>query len=181
VLDLWSKLLRELPDARLMLSGTFAADAGVRQRLLARFAARGIQPERLQLLTHRPFGDYLALHHEVDVLLDPFPFTGHTTTLHALWMGVVPLSLVGQTHVSRRPLSILSNLQLTELLAHTPEQYISIGRELCRDLDRLAELRATMRQRLLDSPLTDAKTFTSNLKAAYRQTWSRCASQPDRR
>jgi protein O-GlcNAc transferase len=173
VLELWSKLLRDVPRSRLIIAAPYLNDEAVLDALADRFAARGVDIDRLELLQHRQMSDYLALYHQADILLDPFPFTGHTTTLHALWMGVPPLSLAGNTHVSRRPVSILSNLKLTELLAHTPEEFLKIGRELCDDVDRLADLRATMRQRMQASPLLDAGTFTANLESAFRDVWSR--------
>ena len=74
-------------------------DAAVREKVSARFAARGIDAGRLELLDYRPIREFLALHQRIDLILDPFPFTGHTTTLHALWMGVPSLSLIRQTHV----------------------------------------------------------------------------------
>ena len=75
------------------------------------------------------------------MLLDAWPFTGHTTTMHALWMGVPVLTLAGRTHVSRRGMGIAGNLQLQQWVASSPPQWIERGKALCGDLDRLADLR----------------------------------------
>jgi predicted O-linked N-acetylglucosamine transferase (SPINDLY family) len=68
----------------------------------------------------------------------------------------------------------LSNLNLIELAAkQSDQQFVQIAVSLARDLDRLAELRRTLRQRMLESPLTDAPRFARNLEAAYRTAWQR--------
>ena len=71
--------------------------------------------------------EYLERYHDLDLCLDPFPFSGGTTTMDALWMGVPVITLAGRTAVGRGGVSILSNLGLTELIARTPEQYVEIA------------------------------------------------------
>jgi predicted O-linked N-acetylglucosamine transferase (SPINDLY family) len=68
------------------------------------------------------------------------------------------------------------NLGLPELIAPSPEQYVRIAAELANDLPRLANLRATLRDRMQASPLMDAPRFARNIEAAYREMWQRwCA------
>ena len=115
--------------------------------------------------------EYFAQYEQIDIALDTFPFRGGTTTCDALWMGVPVVSLVGQTAVGRGGLSLLSNVGLPELAAHTEDEYVSIAVELANDLPRLAELRATMRERMQASPLMDAPRFARNIEDAYRSMW----------
>jgi protein O-GlcNAc transferase len=103
--------------------------------------------------------------------LDTFPHAGGTTTCEALWMGVPVISLYGKTGVGRAGLSILSNVGLPELAAYTEDEYVKIALDLASDLPRLAELRATMRARILASLLRDAPRFARNVEEAYRAMW----------
>jgi len=68
--------------------------------------------------------------------------------------------------------SMLTCLGMTELIADTREDYVAIAVRLARDLGRLAALRAGLRERMANSPLTDAKRFTLNLEQAYREMWA---------
>jgi predicted O-linked N-acetylglucosamine transferase (SPINDLY family) len=166
----WSRLLRAVPQSRLLLH----APAGkARERVRGLLAGEGVAPERVLFADKRPVADYFRIYEQVDVALDPFPYGGGTTTFDALWMGVPVVSLAGQTAVGRGGLSILSNLDLAELVAHDPVQYVGIAAELAGDLPRLGGLRATLRERLQGSPLMDAPRFARNLEAAYRAMWQR--------
>src|SRR5687768_3119980 len=73
--------------------------------------------------------------------------------------------------VGRAGVSQLSNIRLTELIAKDQEQFIEIAAGLARDLPRLAELRATLRQRMAASPLCDQAGFARDIEAAYRMIW----------
>jgi protein O-GlcNAc transferase len=86
-------------------------------------------------------------------------------------MGVPVITLRAQTAVGRGGASLLTNLNLPNLIAETPDQYIQIAKELSADLPRLAELRATLRSRMLASPIMDAPRFAEAIEAAYRQMW----------
>jgi predicted O-linked N-acetylglucosamine transferase (SPINDLY family) len=70
----------------------------------------------------------------------------------------------------------LSNVGLPELVAQDGPQYVQIAAALARDLPRLSQLRATLRDRMQQSPLMDAPRFARNVEAAYRDMWRRwCA------
>src|SRR5205807_6175514 len=121
--------------------------------------------------------EYLALHHRIDLGLDTFPYNGQTTTLDAAWMGVPVVTLVGQTAVGRSGASLLRNLGLPELIARTPDQFVECAANLATDLPRLAQLRASLRERLHSSPLMDAPRFARNVESVYRRIWQQwCAS-----
>ncbi len=111
-------------------------------------------------------------YHELDLCLDPFPYNGHTSTLDALWMGVPVITLAGRTGVGRGGVSILSNVGLPELIAATPEQYVTIAVELAGDRSRLSELRAGLRPRMQSSPLVDGPGYAADVVAAFRAMWT---------
>ena len=126
-----------------------------------------------------PQREYLRLYHQFDIVLDTFPYNGNTTSLDALWMGVPVVSLAGETPVSRAGLSQLTKLGLRELIARSETEYVAIAEGLAGDLPRLAGLRASLRPRMLASPLMDADRFARNVEDAYRSMWKRWRSADD--
>jgi len=149
-----------------------AAGAEFQSRISSDFAVLGVDPARLEFRPSAAIGQYLAFHNEVDVVLDTFPFNGHTTLCHALWMGVPVVSLAGDRFASRLGQSVLTNIELAGLVADTPARFTQIAGELAGDLSRLAELRSGLRRRMSESPLMDAKAFAIDFEDALRQVWS---------
>jgi predicted O-linked N-acetylglucosamine transferase (SPINDLY family) len=94
-----------------------------------------------------------------------------------MWMGVPVVSRVGNTVVGRAGWSQLSVLGLTELAAHDDEQFVKTATELAGDRPRLATYHRTLRQRMVDSPLTDAKGFARGIETAYREIWRKWCGQ----
>ncbi len=174
---LWSRLLRAVPESRLLL-GALPKDA-VTGQLTAAFAREGIAPERLLFRKARFIHDYLAEHREVDLCLDSFPFTGATTTGHALWMGVPTLTLAGQTAPGRLGAAMLRHARLDDFVADSPEDYLAKGLRWATDLPALAQLRAGMRDRLRSSVLGRPETVAHALSRAFRSMWQRwCEGLP---
>jgi protein O-GlcNAc transferase len=171
---LWAKILHAGPDSRLLLLGVDADAAN--STLAARFAFHGIDSERLRFAPQRPRRHYLALYHDADIALDPFPYNGGVTSCDALWMGVPLVTLEGNTYHSRQGVMLLSNLGLTDLIARTPEEYVETAIRLARDPTRLAQLRSQLREQMAASPMGDGAAFARRLEAAYRVMWARwCA------
>jgi len=171
ILALWAEVLNTVSGSKLLLKTKVLSDEPIREALKKQLAKMGIAPERLILEAQDVAPAYLKRYHQVDIGLDPSPFNGGTTTCEALWMGIPVVTLVGKTHSSRMGLSILSTLGLTELIAYTSEQYVDICLKLANDTDYLQQLRASMRERMLASPLMDYVNFTYCLEAEYRKMW----------
>ena len=173
ILRLWAALLARLPSARLIVVG--AMMAAVPDEFRRRFAACGLPPDRVSLLPARRFADYLAMHAEVDAMLDTYPYSGGTTTCHSLWMGVPIVTLAGDTATSRGGATLLHAVGLDALVAHSEEDYLRIAAALVADGAALQRMRETMRARLRGSTLLDEAGFTRNLEDAYRGLWrERC-------
>ena len=171
LLEHWGAILQQTPDSRLMMVASGLEQISTRQRCIKFFERHGIGAERLVFEGRVSLSLYLALHHEVDLLLDSHPFNGHTVSCHALWMGVPVVTLAGACYCSRMVASVLSSVGLPELIAHTPAAYVEIARALAVDRRRLAALRSGLRERMAGSPLMDAPRFARNVEQAYRQMW----------
>ena len=172
-IDLWAKALTRVAGSRLVL---LAPEGVARKRVIDLFAARGIDPSRIEFVGRQPRAAYLATYNRIDLCLDTFPYNGHTTTLDSLWMGVPPITFPGTTAVSRGGLSLLSNLQLGEFVAKDASDYADTAARICQDPGALAALRSSLRDRMRASPLMDAPRFARNIEAAFRQIWAQWCS-----
>jgi predicted O-linked N-acetylglucosamine transferase (SPINDLY family) len=167
----WARVLAAVPGSRLFLKARTLDDTEVAQMVRERFAAHGVSPERLILEGATQHRAYLERYHQVDIALDPYPYNGGTTTVDALWMGVPTLTLKGDRYVAHMSESILHNIGLTDWIAADEDDYVAKAAAYARDLDKLASLRAQLRQRLLASPLCDAPRFARHLEQAFRGMW----------
>jgi predicted O-linked N-acetylglucosamine transferase (SPINDLY family) len=170
----WVRLLKALPEARLLLH---AHPGSHRDRLRDVLVRQGLLADRLDFVEYLPTDRYLRVYDRIDIALDPFPLGGGTTTCDALWMGVPVVTLAGQAAVGRGGLSILSNVGLTDLVAQDATAYIQIALDLARDRSRLTALRTGLRDRLRNSPLMNAPRFARNVETAYRGMWQRWCAQ----
>jgi protein O-GlcNAc transferase len=172
----WSRLLAQVPDARLLIAGVPAGATAA--RLHSAFAAHGIDPGRVDLRAPTDLAGYFALFGEADIALDTFPFNGATTTFHTLWMGVPVVSRHGSTQASRMGLSLLANLGMPEFACADEEAYLACALALARDDEGRRALRAGLRQRLAASHLTDAAAFTREWEALLYELVSSLAERP---
>ena len=62
--------------------------------------------------------DYLDKLQVADLFLDTYPINAHTTASDALWVGLPVLTLAGKSMVSRVAGSLLSNVNMKELITY---------------------------------------------------------------
>jgi predicted O-linked N-acetylglucosamine transferase (SPINDLY family) len=171
---LWARVLEAVPDARLLLKAGSFEDPSVRERIVTRFAAAGIDPDRIEVVARIPsLAEHLAFYGRVDLALDTFPYHGTTTTCEAMWMGVPTVTLRGDRHASRVGASLNHAAGLDELTADSHDAFVAVAAGLAADRARLADLRRGLRERMRASPLCDHVAFTRDLEHAYRVWWHR--------
>lgn len=175
VVSLWGRILSALPQARLMLGNV--TDSEIAQRMIGMFSRAGIGAERLILQPQMPMAGYLALHQQIDIALDPFPYNGGTTTMHSLWMGVPVITLAGDRAISRFGVSLMSRAGLSEFISHSEEEYLQCALRLAQDLPGLSRVRQSLRQRMTRADWDPANT-TRHLEAAYRDMWRKWCAEP---
>jgi len=175
VLDAWAEILRRLPGARLELRAHHLGEAATRDHLVERFHMRGIDAARLRIHGHAPYAELLEAYRRVDVALDPFPFSGCTTTCDALWMGCPTITLPGDTFVSRQSASLLWRLGRDEWIARDRADYVERAVDAARSVDALRAGRADLRAQTLRA-LCDADRHAADFAARLRGLWrERCA------
>lgn len=172
VVALWSRVLRSVPESRLLLKAKQLGEASVRQQVIERFSRHGVASERLTLNPQAPRSRYLEPYAEVDIALDPFPYPGITTTVESLWMGVPVLTLTGIHFQSRQGVSLLTNAGLPEWIAVDADDFVARAVRFAADRSALAALREGLRDRLLASPIFDVTRFGSHFEAALRSMWA---------
>lgn len=168
MIETWAALLQAVPRSRLMM---MAEDERGCERARESFRQLRVKRERIVAVPRCSHHDYLELMHRIDIALDTFPYNGMNTTADALLMGLPVVTLAGETSVSRTGLGVLSNPELPNLVATTPEQYVRIASDLAADKDRLVGLRSTLRERVRSSPLFDEKRLVNRVEHAYYELW----------
>jgi protein O-GlcNAc transferase len=171
VVALWARVLAAVDGSRLVLKWPTLADPHVAEAIRARFARHGIAADRLDLRAASPHPAMLAEYGDIDIALDPFPFSGCLTTVEALWMGVPVVALNGGRPVARQSAAILGRIGLADLVADSEEGYLGKALALAGDADRRAALRGDLRRRMAESTLLDGRAVAADLENAYLSMW----------
>jgi protein O-GlcNAc transferase len=172
MLQVWAQILAAVPDSSLLLKSPAFAEKVTCKRVNGLFQTQGIAPDRILLRDRtRSQAEHLALYQEMDIALDTYPYHGTTTTCEALWMGVPVVTLEGTSHRSRVGVSLLRNVGLPQLIANSPEEYVRVATVLAGDIQELELMRDTLRERMLASPLMDARRFARDIESAYQTIW----------
>lgn len=178
-LDAWAAAMHAVPCSRLVLKSFGLATPSIRDSLLERFRARGIDPARIETLARVPNPrDHLRLYERVDLALDTFPYHGTTTTCEALWMGVPVISLTGRVHAARVGLSLLHAVGHPEWAGESIEAFARIAAALASDRARLASLRSGLRDSVRQSPLCDSAGYGRRMTLALRAMWQAWCADP---
>ena len=173
VIETWRDIFFRLPRARLVLKTRELSCKRTRERYLGLLNHYGIDSSRIDLIGRTDHAQHLEYYNSIDIALDTFPFSGSTTTLESLWMGVPVVTLPGEAFAGRHSLSFLSSLGLKETIACDGSDFARIAVELAGDVPRLAHLRASLRGRFISSPLCDGQGYARRLIGELRIAWSR--------
>lgn len=165
VYKLWSQILLSVPRSRLILKWRTFNDPKFTQSILNQFEAFGVDPSRIELRGPSFHIDMLSQYKEIDIALDPFPFSGGVTSCEALYMGVPVITWPQARVVSRQTYAFLSSIGHPELSTQDEKGYVKKAIDLAASPELLVQYRYLLREEMLTSPLMQASQFTKSLEA----------------
>ncbi len=172
VIAVWARILHAVPGSKLLIKYPSLETPLIRDSIELLFSVHDIHTDRLVVVPGMDEPeDHFKRYHETDIALDPFPYSGTTTTCDALWMGVPVITLVGEKHISRVGLSQLTNVGLPELVAVSHDDYVRIAKRLAECPDVLNTMRLQLRNKMARSPLMDAGRFVAALEPTLEGVW----------
>jgi protein O-GlcNAc transferase len=171
IIATWAKVMQRVSGSKIVL--LINAPGESERQFVELFATHGIAADRVRLIVRDTQASYLRAYENIDIAFDPSPFSGHTTTCDALWMGVPVITLAGAIYAGRMTTSVLTHLPMPQWIAANEREYVDKAAELAADVPRLAKLRSSLRPMMQQSPITDAAAFTADLENAYRRMWAR--------
>ncbi len=139
VAALWARVLEAVPDSVLWV---LCQPGPARENFVRHMQGLGIDPSRVIYMPRADYADHLARMASVDIALDTFPYSGHTTTSDCLWTGVPVVALKGTNFASRVSKSLLTALGLGELVARDEQAFVDIAVAMARSPLRRRALKA---------------------------------------
>ncbi|KPA15717.1 TPR repeat-containing protein [Candidatus Magnetomorum sp. HK-1] len=171
VILLWSNVLKQVPDSNMMLQAAAYDDPDIVRYFQSCFENHGISKNRVKCVGTLPFDHYLRLHHHIDIMLDTFPWTGHTTSCHALWMGIPILTLKGNKHSSRIGQCLMNALDMPEWIADDHDSFVEKAHRFSQDFNKLNKIRAYLRNQILKAKISNKQTYAQSLENTFRNIW----------
>ena len=173
VVAVWARILEAVPHARLLLKATQLNSPVQQDEFRAFLREHGMDGERVVLQASAGYEEYLRAYHQIDMALDPFPYTGGTVSVEGLWMGVPMLTRAGNDMLSRSGQNLLNNVGMQDWVALDDDDYVRKAVELASDLEGLAGIRRGLRAKLEASPICDGPKFARNLQQALWDIWEK--------
>lgn len=180
VVSTWSKVLLKVENSRLYLKSKGLESEYVLEQVLARFEKQGVKRNRILTSGFTGREDYLRTYNSIDIALDPFPWSGGTTNVECLWMGVPFVALKGDRLASNIGSAALIKAGLDDWVASDIETYVDLAVEFASDLPKLKEVRSELREQVLSSVLFDGNSMIEDLERSFRGMWDEfCTSESD--
>jgi len=168
--DIWMRLLGGVESSVLWL---LKSNKWAEQNLKREAEARGISAERLIFAEKVPQAEHLARQKLADLFLDTFNYNAHTTTSDALWAGLPVVTKLGEGFAARVAGSLLTAIDLPELITENEEAYEVLALTLATDLKRLGQIKSKLDRNRLTQPLFDSEMYTRHLEAGYQMAYER--------
>jgi predicted O-linked N-acetylglucosamine transferase (SPINDLY family) len=170
IFEVWMKILKNNIKSVLWL---LSSNNKVINNLKAEAEKRGVNKKRLIFCERLPNEDHLARYKLADLFLDTIPYNAHTTANEALYCGIPVLTLIGNSFASRVGASILSALNMKELIAHSKIEYHDIASDICQDSSKIKSIKDKLSNNKETSTLFDTKLYVKNLELAYLEIYKK--------
>lgn len=172
-LKTFAEILRRVPESKLEFKDNGYRRPYSLRRIMGLMP--DIAPERLLFSIATTHPDHMLAYQQADIALDPFPHGGGVVALEQLYQGVPMVTLYGKQPAGRSASSVLTVMGHGAWVAKTPEQYVEIAVQMASDPKPLADIRKTLRDELVNSPVCTG--YVGKVEEAYQGMWKEYCSK----
>ena len=170
VFDSWISILNSVTGSVLWLS---EANQTAVVNLRKEAEKRGLDPQRLVFAKRMQLPEYLASYQIADLFLDTLPYNAGATASDALWAGLPVITCIGESFASRMAASLLTAINLPELITNTRAEYGILAIELATNRVKHQNIKNKLAANRLTTPLFDTPLFTRHIEDAYTEMYER--------
>ncbi|MFL0798263.1 MAG: hypothetical protein K6L73_12330 [Cellvibrionaceae bacterium] len=164
-LKCWGEILANIPNSKLLIKHKQLELEAEKKKAISHFEEMGISADRIMFKGHaKSIEDHLNCFNDVDISLDPFPYTGATTTCESLFMATPVVTLHGDRFLARFSSTFLQNCGLNDWVSYTEEDYVKLAIEKAADIESLSNLHKGLREQFMKSDVCNADKLTKNLE-----------------
>lgn len=162
--EVWMKILRGKKDSILWL----LEDNIFSHNNLKKEASKlEVDPKRIIFAKNLPLDQHLSRIGHTDLFLDTYPYNAHTTCSDALREGLPVLTLRGKSFASRVASSLLTTMNLQDLITSNYEDYEKLALKISNDSAYLENIKEKIKKSKLETNLFKSDIFTKNLENGY--------------
>jgi len=170
VFDSWARILKQVPGSVLwLLEDNVLAKAN----LIQEAQSRGLSEDRIVFAGRLDLPEHLARHRLADLFIDTLPCNAHTTASDALWVGLPVLTTLGETFAGRVAASLLSAIDMPELITKNLDEYEALAIDLAGNPEKLKALKEKLKQKRFTTPLFNTQLSTNHIESAYIKMYER--------
>jgi len=170
LLNVWKTILEKAPNSIILLK--LESFDNKEERTEFYREKLNITKDRIIVLNKLQNQDYEKVFTMFDILLDPFPYSGTTTTCNSLLNSIPVVTLYNPDyHVTNVSSSLLINTGFPELVAKSKEEYVDIVVNLVNNPDKIEEYKRTIRDKFLNlmQPKPFMKGYESEIIKLYNK------------
>ena len=169
IFNIWMNILKRNINSVLWL---LSDNTQVINNLKSEAKNRNINPERLIFAKRVNISENLNRYKLADLFLDTFPCSAHTTANDVLWAGTPLLTLAGESFASRVSASLLSSMNIKELITYSEKEYEDLAVKLSNDNKKIIEIKQRLTIAKGNTTLFNSETYTKNIELAYLEIWN---------
>jgi predicted O-linked N-acetylglucosamine transferase (SPINDLY family) len=159
LINAWARILEAVPNAHLMMypfnpnwTTHYPYREGFLRFVQERFAAKGVEVERLHVLEAQPTrAPILGLLKVADLYLDSFPYSGAVSLMDPISMGCPPVVREGHTARCRQSAALLREIGLDVLVTRSTDDYVTVVTRLLQD--------HTLRREMSEAVIDVSRTY----------------------
>ena len=173
--DIWLEILKSNNDSVLWLLENENSES--KENILNYTKENGVDPSRVIYSKRCLMNNYLDKLCSADLFLDTYPINAHTTASDALWVGLPIITLAGKSLVSRVAGSLLTSINVPELITYNHKDYKNLAIKLCDDRKLYSDIKSKIKSNKKTAPLFNTERFTKDLENIYMELFNNYKSK----